>query len=793
MNNQDFDYLVITTQNSWHQGLSKPGWVDKQGRLSLAPRETIPLPKKVIQHPLGLPLDCRGDPYRGVFISDRSRELEIGKLIAIAFDRKNNLFLVDGETCRLYKYNPQGESLEQVMYIGKCGSQPGRFNFSRASLFYILAIFKGSETLGISLLWVMTLQTWDALHFSPPDDNSPNDKEYCGRIAFGKSTLYVSDSFNHRVQALYLPSFQIRFILGEGNDPGQQAFKKDPVKLGQPKDIFINHHGDLYVLDVDNKQILIFNKYGMSIKVIDSNDIDADSWNPVTMALEPEGDRACEGERYLYVFDSEQCTIVKFDRNGNWQKNWCCEIRKLLETVPQLQITTMTVDLDKIIYLGDINHCSVTRIHQFDGGGRYLGYIEREGECRQLTIDRQGTLYGLFNPNSQIVSFASQKHFAGQGTYFSKVLDSTIDKCQWHRLMLEAEIPAKTGLEVDFYTSDNPIELASIDPEAWQLVLSSPQNSLETKDALFDEAQGRYLILRFKLSGDGNSSPQIETVRIYFERQSYLRYLPATYQENSRGRDFLERFLSIFESMSLEMEEKIAGINQYWDVMAVEPEFLDWLASWLAIINDDQWSEKKRRELLKQAFPLFKLRGTKKGLHRIIKIFTGKNVGIVEHFRLRPPLVLGQASLVGITTFVGPKPTQRLILGEESARIGEFLLTDEEDSPEKPFEYDAYDFTVLADTSQLKDEEAKEQALRRLIEQDKPAHTRYFLRTTVNGAAQLGKHGFLEVDTVLTSGYKPMRLGKNSKIGITTLLGTKYPLKGTVGIRSKISVDAILH
>jgi phage tail-like protein len=440
----------------------------------------------------------------------------------------------------------------------------------------------------------------------------------------------------------------------------------------------------------------------------------------------------------------------------------------------------------------DKAHRSFSRIHQFDGGGRYLGYFEREGECRQLTVDREGTLSGLFNPQPKIVRFASQKHFAGQGIYFSKVLDSTIHQCQWHRIMLEAEIPAKTRLEVYFYSSDNPINPSRIDPEDWHLVLSSPHNSLETKDALFEQAQGRYLILRFNLFGDGNSSPQIETVRIYFQRQSYLRYLPATYQEDPRGRDFLERFLSIFESMFLEMEEKIAGINQYWDVMAVNPEFLEWLASWLGIINDEQWSEEKRRELLKQAFPLFKLRGTKKGLRQIIKIFTGREVQIVEHFRLRPPMVLGQGNFLGLTTFVGPKPTPRLILGEESARIGEFLLTDEEDSPEKPFEYDAYDFTVLADTSELKDE-AQEQALRRLIEQEKPAYTRYFLHTTQNAEAQLGKHGFLGVDTVLTKGYQPMRLGQNSKIGITTLLGTKYPLKGTVGIRSKISVDAILH
>ena len=745
MNNKDFDYFIITAQDGWHQGRGQPGWVDRQGRLSLSPCGTIPLPKKVIQQPLGLPLDCRGDPYRGASISDRSQESEIGKLIAIAFDRVNNLYVVDGETCRLYKYNPQGESLEPVMYVGKCGSQPGQFKFSL------------------------------------PDGDSPDDKEYCGRIALGKSTLYVSDSFNHRVQAFYLPSFQIRFILGEGNDPGQQAFGVSPVELCQPKDILTNKKGNLYVLDAGNNCILIFNKYGVLIKVIDSDETSAVPLRePVSMAIDPDG--------YLYVLDATQCSILKFDHNGNWRGN----IGSFLETTPAIRPTTIAVDADKIIYVGDATRCSVTRIHQFDRRGRYLGYFECQGECRQLTSDREGKLYGLFNPNPKIFNFASPEHFAERGTYVSKVLDSTIFQCQWHRILLDAEIPEKTRLEVYFYTSDNPIDPTLIDPEAWHLVLSSPHNSFETKDALFDRARGRYLILRFNLFGEGNRSPTIDTARIYFQRQSYLRYLPATYQEDPMGRDFLERFLSIFESMSLEIEEKIAQINRYWDVEAVDREFLDWLASWLAIVNDDRWPEEKQRKLLKQAFQLYKLRGTKKGLRRIIEIVTGREVQIVEHFRLRSPTIVGQAAVVGITTFVGPKPTPRLILGEASAKIGEFVLTDEEDPPEKPFEYDAYDFTVFADTRELKDK-SQELALRQAIEREKPAYTRYFLRTSQNAIAQLGKHGFLGVNTVLTNGYQPMRLGKNSRIGMTTLVGTKYPLKGTVGIRSKIAVDAVLH
>jgi phage tail-like protein len=242
--------------------------------------------------------------------------------------------------------------------------------------------------------------------------------------------------------------------------------------------------------------------------------------------------------------------------------------------------------------------------------------------------------------------------------------------------------------------------------------------------------------------------------------------------------------------MSLDMEQKIAGVTQYWNVDAVPAEFLDWLGSWLAVFSDDNWPEEKKRSLLKEAFQLYKARGTLNGLRRVIEIFADGEVGIIEHFRLRPPMVLGQASHIGMTSFVGPKPSTRLIL-EESSRIGDFVLVEDEDPPEKPFEHDAYDITILVDTSALKDP-ALESALRRLIEAEKPAHTRYTLRTIHGAAAQLGSRSLLGVDTLLTGG-KPMRLGENSTVGTTTLLRTKQPLKGAIGVRSRIAVDAILY
>ena len=113
-----------------------------------------------------------------------------------------------------------------------------------------------------------------------------------------------------------------------------------------------------------------------------------------------------------------------------------------------------------------------------------------------------------------------------------------------------------------------------------------------------------------------------------FQRLSYLRYLPATYQENEKGREFLERFLSMFESMSYDMEHTIKRLTKYFDPQAVEKEFLNWLASWMGIIYDENWPEQSKRELIKRAYQLYKIRGTIDGLKEIIKLYSGKSPGL---------------------------------------------------------------------------------------------------------------------------------------------------------------------
>lgn len=145
----------------------------------------------------------------------------------------------------------------------------------------------------------------------------------------------------------------------------------------------------------------------------------------------------------------------------------------------------------------------------------------------------------------------------------------------------------------------------------------------DPRDALLEDAVGRYLWVRVDLIGTRFETPTVESFRAYFPRQSYLRYLPSIYREDEASAAFLERFLSIFESVFVDLEEEIEAAVQYLDPDGVPAESLPWLGSWLALSADETWPPEAHRELIRRAPDLFRYRGTGAGLLAMTRIFLG--------------------------------------------------------------------------------------------------------------------------------------------------------------------------
>src|SRR5262249_3509327 len=130
-------------------------------------------------------------------------------------------------------------------------------------------------------------------------------------------------------------------------------------------------------------------------------------------------------------------------------------------------------------------------------------------------------------------------------------------------------------------------------------------------DMLPLENKGRYLWLKLRLlTFDASKRPTIRSARIYYQRMSYLRYIPPAYREDPVSAAFLERFLSLFESVFHGIELEIDQLHRFFDPKLAPPGFLPWLASWINLSVDDDLPTDRVRRLIRRAPDLYGRKGT---------------------------------------------------------------------------------------------------------------------------------------------------------------------------------------
>jgi phage tail-like protein len=175
------------------------------------------------------------------------------------------------------------------------------------------------------------------------------------------------------------------------------------------------------------------------------------------------------------------------------------------------------------------------------------------------------------------------------------------------------------------------------------------------------------------------------------ERRSFLLdYLPAFYA----GDEFLNRFLLIFEDTLRPIQMMADNLHYYFHPLTTPTELVPWLATWVNLVLDDNWTLEQRRNLIYTAPELYSRRGTRRGLAEYLTLYTGVVPDISEYV---DGMKLGPDTRLGINT---------TIAGRERHR-----------------------FTVTMYLPEMSEEEVsyKEQNIRRIIDAEKPAHTTYQL------------------------------------------------------------------
>jgi phage tail-like protein len=337
-----------------------------------------------------------------------------------------------------------------------------------------------------------------------------------------------------------------------------------------------------------------------------------------------------------------------------------------------------------------------------------------------------------------------------QGIVFSRLLDSREQGNIWHRLIGEPDIPMGASMDFLFYAGNERklrvgeeerdieeiLTSAVISPEEKKRIFH-PFLQMETKkpkDMLLFDIQGRYLWFAAELYG-GEARPRLRNLTICFPKETWLRFLPGVYQKDKESRDFLERYLGIFQSVYEELEDAIRRDASWMDPEAAEPEFLRWLAQWLDMGNIPMWTPKKLKKLVKNAMRLFDLRGTRRGLLELVELYTGEKPLIVEEWQTREMKALPEK-----------KAELKRLYGREPGRFT--LLVKEE------YLSSARDY----------------QAMEQLVREAAPAWMEAKL-VPLRPCIQLGDYTYLGINSRLGQ-YRPLKLDGLSAIPFTVIGGS---------------------
>ncbi|MBL7494832.1 phage tail protein I [Frankia sp. CNm7] len=121
---------------------------------------------------------------------------------------------------------------------------------------------------------------------------------------------------------------------------------------------------------------------------------------------------------------------------------------------------------------------------------------------------------------------------------------------------------------------------------------------------------------------------------------SYLDHLPAAFRSDTFVGDFLLAFEALFTGRDDAgdddtndgelaagsaggpgLQQRIDDISRHFDPVTAPPDFLPWLAGWVALAVPANWDTDTTRGFIREIVPLYARRGTIGGLRRMLEIF----------------------------------------------------------------------------------------------------------------------------------------------------------------------------
>ena len=686
-------------------------------------------------------------------------------------------------------------SIDYLPCLGGLGKQPRHLNeprglaISQRDWLYV-ADTKNHRVQVFALPSLVLIYVWGT---GTPGSTLGSFNEPWDVVVDSHENVYIADKGNHRLQKFDAHSRQFSSI--DGSQLRSQVFQvlygeqqgdrfvyiparrrlerwdaglgREPVSLGEVT--ILNE--TVPTLDAARQLVLThLNAKGSTDILVDWDTVYPLETDP---AFESPTHLAINVDGWVYVIDGERTEVKVLDSQGRVVDH----LTYVSEFRGHLPPTAITVDANGKLVLANSEG-----LHRFDlrMGGRYEGCCGTwKGHCTSLASAIDGDLIAVGGDLNGVAQVPTSQRFEDKGLYQSRMFDSEIDHCPWHKIQLHFELlPLATKLQVWTYTSNtelSSLEIQTLQPEDWLT------GQINGEDFLVFSPPGRFLWLKIELTGNGTASPILRDLEVHFPRQSYLQYLPAVYQADPISKDFLERFLSMFQTVLGGVEHQIDHLAEYFDPDGAPNRlFLEWLAGWLDMTFYQNWPLDTCRRLLRHAPELYRQRGTPAGLKQLLWLALGVQVEILEHFRLRQWLVLNsQSTLGGRSHLLGNALFSDAFLGE-TAHLGTFPLAGENPSIEESFAVYAHRFSVFIPSAQCQSTTVERQ-IHALIEAEKPAHTQYILHK-VEPHFRVGVQSTVGLNTIVGA-YPQTILDRGSTLGSDTVLNATPETKNNPAIQ----------
>ncbi len=332
--------------------------------------------------------------------------------------------------------------------------------------------------------------------------------------------------------------------------------------------------------------------------------------------------------------------------------------------------------------------------------------------------------------------------------YISCAFDSLELNTIWHRMRLDLKVPPNTVYKLKVYAADTaeifvpmPGVKGRVRADMNEYILDANVD-INRKLDLFEDIgamvyknstdvllyglKGRYLWFCLEFINYGKEDFKINSVKIEFPQVTFVNYLPEMYRTNEQNNSFIERFLGIFQSIYVDLEDKIDYTPRRFDVDYTTKDFLMWIGDWLSVKDATLWGEKKLRRVIKQAISIYKIKGTKKAVAKMVQEYAGIEPIIVEQFDVKENMHY-----------------------EKQKNVIENLFGD-----------NGYVFTVMIPESHVKDNESYVELLR-VINSVKPVDSICNL-VVLNDQIYLDNHCYIGMNSFITKNEK-MILDKNHR------------------------------